>query len=103
MALGAMSFETKCFFEIGDILALCFHCKKCGAGNVRPVRTLSGDWGALVTNPCPNCHTPSGIQPNTQEGTAFLSFIEALVKMTGAVNGRNLVLRLEVACPPDAR
>jgi hypothetical protein len=93
-----MSFERKYFFEIADIAAIHFHCGRCHSEHVLPLKQLtSGSWAPFVTSACPHCRTPSGIQPDTTEGRAFLQFIESLGKMAEAANGRNLKLRMEVA------
>jgi hypothetical protein len=95
-----MSFEKKCLLEIGDISALPLQCAKCGSESVLPLAVLrSADWVALVTSPCPHCHTPSGVRPDTAEGRAFLGFIDELAKVAEAADGRNLRLRLETQCP----
>jgi hypothetical protein len=95
-----MSFERKCLIELGDVIALHFHCKKCGAETVlRMGKLAASNWGVLVTSACMYCQTPSGIQPYTAEGNAFMNFIEALQKVIEAANGRNLALKLEIACP----
>jgi hypothetical protein len=95
-----MSFEHLCFFEVPDIRAVHFRCQKCGGENVVPVNQLrGGNWLPIVTNACSHCHAPSGIQPGTVEGQAFLNFIDSLGKMAEAATGRNLAIRLEVICP----
>jgi hypothetical protein len=97
-----MSFERACFFEIGDIISIHFRCEKCKSETVRKIDSLASQtWYATVTGRCGACGAPSGIEPGTDEGEAFLHFINNLGKMARAVNGRNLRLRLEVKCPTE--
>ena len=93
-----MTVETKTLFEPSDIIAVQFECEDCHASNV----ILIGKGAATlfvqekVMGSCPHCHTPFGIQPNSQEHKTLFMFVSSLEVIAANMNGRKLKLKVEI-------
>jgi hypothetical protein len=96
-----MTFEKKCFIEIGDVLAVHFECAKCHAATVVPIHGgITEQAQSLVSGSCRFCRTPWGFLPNTPEHQLLIEFTSSLEQLAAHLKGRNLKLRLEVECQP---
>lgn len=95
-----MTIETKCVVAPEDILAVRFECAKChtsisipiGAGVAVHASDASGGM-------CSFCHTPWQITPNSAEHKALVQFAAGLESIAAHLQGRTLMLRLEVKGP----
>ena len=95
-----MTFEKKCLVEPSDIVAVHFECSNCHAVTSVPIASGVSDHAkSLVMSACKLCHTPWGFLPNSAEHKALCEFAYAIEGITEQMKGRNLKLKLEIACP----
>lgn len=94
-----MTFEKRCLIEPSDFISVQYECGHCHAAIVIPIENLDSEQAAKLANAgCAFCKTASGLQPGTQETKIFLAFIDSLKQIGGAMQGRNLKVRLEIKC-----
>jgi len=94
-----MTFEKRCLIEPSDFISAQYECEKCHAAILVPIEKLDSDQAAsFALTGCTFCNTPSGLQKNTQEMRMYLEFISSLKQIAGALQGRNLKVRLVIEC-----
>jgi hypothetical protein len=92
-----MTVETKYVIAPEDILAIRFECAKCHASTSIPASPSASVYASeLAGAACQSCHTPWNITPNSAEHKALTQFVSALDAITKGLQGRSLMLRLEV-------
>jgi hypothetical protein len=97
-----MTFERKCLTEPSDIIAIHYECRNCHASSVIPIGQIQVDSQQLIfmaMGACKYCQTSWGFTINTREMAAFVDFNILVKQIAEIMAGRNLRLRLEIACP----
>jgi hypothetical protein len=94
-----VTFEKKCLIEPSDFISVQYECEHCHTAILVPIEKLDAEQAASFANTgCAFCKTASGLQPSTQETKIFLAFIDSLKQIGGALQGRNLKVRLGIKC-----
>lgn len=95
-----MTFEKKCLAELSDIIAVHFECSGCHVSTVVPITAGVSDYAkSLVSSACRHCHQAWELTPNSAEHKTLCDFAYAIEGIAAQMRGRNLKLRLEIACP----
>jgi hypothetical protein len=95
-----MTFEERCLIEPSDFISVQYECEKCHAAILVPIEKLDAEQAAsFALAGCAFCKTQSGFQNRTQETRVLLDFISTLRLIAGALEGRNLRIRLGIKCP----
>jgi hypothetical protein len=97
-----MTFEKKCFVQPNDIIAVHFTCAQCGAATVVPIAGgVTEQARRVAASGCQFCHTPWGFHPGSNEHKLLCDFASAIEQIAPYLNGRNLILKLEIKCPVE--
>ena len=97
-----MTFEKKCLVEPSDIIAVQFECAQCHGSTTVPIASgVSEHAKRLVMDVCKLCQTPWGLLPNSAEHRALCDFAYAIEGIAKQMEGRNVRLKLEIACPDE--
>jgi hypothetical protein len=92
-----MSYETKRFIKLEEILSVQFKCANCKATSTVPIERLANaDIEATLTRVCPFCHTPSGLTAGMPALDDLIKFNNLFGRVSSALRGSKLEYSLEI-------
>ncbi len=94
-----MTFERRCTIEPTDFVALIYECGTCGASTRIPMDKIApSSFAGLITRPCSQCGSPTGIGQGTLEYDTVAGFSESARNLAETAKGRNLKIKMELKC-----
>ena len=94
-----MTIEKKCYISPKDIVSVQFQCNKCLAAVTVPIGKLADvNVAFVITQSCPHCGNPSGLNHGTREMEMFANFNLLLGQLSETLEGRGIKYSFQTEC-----